>query len=216
MSEIDLKKFYNKQLVVFVIINFIIFYSVLISQKVDIQSISNVVKDFNFESVLFILSSPIIYLIFSRLLDSNQKAILSSWSLKYPLPGYRAFSLYMDNNPRIDKKIILENIGRIPANPIEENQLWYSIYKKHKLVKSVIDGHKDFLFSRDLTAASFIFLIVFSVTLLITINIKNIFIYIIFLMLQYILLARTTRVSGRAFVINVLAEESSTILEEGQ
>lgn len=90
----------------------------------------------------------------------------------------------------------------------------YDIYKKYQYNDMIFVSQKDFLLSRDLTGLSFLFLILFPVTALISkfafnIAFKMLLLYLGYLLIQFILLSITGRNRGNRFALNVLAEASS-------
>lgn len=152
--------------------------------------------------------APLLLFLLNGLLSSNQKAILVFWKLKNPLPGSEAFSKLSKEDTRIDRNKLKEIYGSLPQNPIEQNKLWYKIYKKNALDNVVMESHRTFLLARDLTSLCFLFLIFAGIPALIFAGWPiNIF-YFSFLLVQYFVVVIGAQNRGRRFVTNVLAIDS--------
>jgi len=204
-------KNYSLYLNVFLVINTIIF-------------LWFVKQDFNFKlfnenlykySIVIVCS--LITFILNGLLPSDFKAILVFWKKENPYPGYRAFTDFLNKESyRIDKSVLIEKYGELPTQHQEQNKLWYKMYKKNEFDPMIFDSHRNFLLSRDLTGLSFVFLCIYSISALISkilfkINFKLLLIYIIFLLLQYLVLSKVSQNYGNRFVCNVLAKESADL-----
>jgi hypothetical protein len=73
-----------------------------------------------------------------------------------------------------------------------------------------MESQKSYLLSRDLTSLSIIFLIIFTVTILSIRTLdKSINYYIIYLVLQYLVVKIAANAYGNRFVNNVIAIESN-------
>ncbi|MBE9137068.1 hypothetical protein IQ254_07610 [Nodosilinea sp. LEGE 07088] len=142
-------------------------------------------------------------------LSSDFKYILIFRRLKHTLPGHRAFSHYMQNDPRINQANLCYKFGDIPSDPIEQNRLWYKIYKKREEDKIVNDTHKNFLLLRELTGLSFLFLFVLGCSsLLVFSDHKTSLFYILALLTLFLCSSQAAQNYGTRLVTNVLAIES--------
>lgn len=142
-------------------------------------------------------------------LSPHIKAILVFWRLQDPLPGCRAFSHFMEKDLRIDPTLIKSKYSNLPTVPSEQNRLWYKIYKKHEDKLSVENSQKNFLLARDLTALSFLFSIIFSISGYFVIDSAKVkLFYFASLFLMFLLTSGAARNYGICFVNNVLAEET--------
>jgi hypothetical protein len=63
------------------------------------------------------------------IISSNQKAVLTFWRFKNPLPACRAFSHYAQKDDRVDNKILEAKFSPLPETAKEQNSLWYKISK---------------------------------------------------------------------------------------
>ena len=143
-------------------------------------------------------------------LSSHFKAIIVFWRIFEPLPGCRAFSYFMDKDPRIDPNILKAKFGNLPSDPTEQNRLWYKIYKKHESKTAVEDAHRKFLLTRDLAGFSFLFLIVMGLSGCFLLPSFHVWIiYTSVLLIMFFVTSQAARNYGTKFVSNVLAEESS-------
>ena len=141
--------------------------------------------------------------------------MLAFWRIKNVYPGCRIFTKIINQDPRIDKDILIQMYGELPVDPVMQNKLWYRIYKPIEFDTMIFDSHRNFLISRDLTGISFIFFLIYSVSALISkfvfsINFHWIVPYILALLIQYVVLSIVCRNYGNRFACNVLAKVCST------
>lgn len=145
------------------------------------------------------------------LLSSDFKYILIFKKLKNTLPGHRAFSYYMQNDPRINQTNLYRKFGEIPSDPIEQNQLWYRIYKKREDDKIVSDTHRNFLLLRELTGLGFLFLfILVGASFFVFSDHETSLFYTLALLTLFLFSSQAAQNCGTRLIINVLAIESVT------
>lgn len=165
-------------------------------------------------NIIFILKSlgisfaPLLLFLLNGLISSNQKAILVFWKLKNPLPGSEAFSKYSKTDSRIDRKKLKDIYGTLPKKPSEQNNLWYKIYRKNSSEIIITESHRAFLLARDLTSLCFLFIVFMGIPVLFVCKWPINFYYIIFLIIQYLIVVIGAQNRGRRFVTNVLAIET--------
>ena len=153
---------------------------------------------------------PIPALILSSLISPDHKAILVFWRLKHPLPGSRAFSLYVQKDDRIDLAKLREHVGEFPANEREQNAKWFRLCKLVESDPSVVDSHKNYLLFRDIAAMSLILLPVLPVAMYFgSVDTPHILISTALFLGQYLITAFAARTTGIGFVQNVLAVHAS-------
>ncbi len=129
---------------------------------------------------------------------------------QYALPGHRAFSDLIKKDPRIDVKKLTEKMGKLPRKPLEQNSLWYSIYKRYSNSITVKQAHKNFLLSRDLCTTAFLFTIIGSLGLYVVgQNVKWMLLYFFIMVIHYIVFVIVAQNYGNRFVCNVIAEYST-------
>lgn len=152
--------------------------------------------------------APLLLFLLNGLVSSHQKAALVFWKLKNPLPGSKAFSKLSRNDTRIDRAKLKSVYGPLPKSPIEQNKLWYKIYKKNSSNTIVSDSHRAFLLARDLTSLCVLFVIFLGIPVLIIGQWPINLYYFMGLLLQYVIVVIGAQNRGRRLVTNVLAIES--------
>ena len=164
----------------------------------------------NWESLSAVGFGVVVTTIISNLISPQLKAVLVFWRWPNPLPGHRAFTRYLEKDPRIDPRRLQEKIGDLPNDPSEQNRLWYRIYRRHQSEPSVMGAHKDFLLTRDITWLSFVLFVLFGLgSAFIGETVLQAVWYPTFLASQYVVAAIAARRSGGRFILNVLAVEAS-------
>ena len=205
----SLKSQYSFKLWSFISFNFILFWMILVSKDINIAEIIQFEKYLNAKNGIIAALAPIISIVLNGLLSSNVKEILVFWRIKYPLPGSRVFSDLAKKDLRINLENIREKYGYLPEDHAKQNHLWYKIYKIHESKITILDSQKNYLFCRDLTGISAIFLTIFTIFTLIFVGTQvSIFYYILYLFIQFLILSIAAQNYGNRFVCNVLAEES--------
>lgn len=201
-----LKDQYKWKLRAFVAFNIVVFCSVVY------WSDTGFLKNLSDWSVILAKGWPpfvalLLTLILTGIIPSQQKEKLVFWRWEHPLPGCRVFTELAPNDPRIDLNQIRQQYGELPTAPEQQNNLWYSIYKEHRDKPTVEASHRDRLFTRDLTAISFILLILLPVSLLAIGDVLTVeVVYSGYLALQYLALRIVAKNYGKRFTCNVLAE----------
>lgn len=202
-----IKDTYQKHLWIFFSANITIYIIVTIYGYFSINNANIEFSKFiNPKSILFILS-PLISLIINGLFPNSFKEFLVFWKIKNRLPGCRAFSEFALEDPRIDVEILKKKIGEFPYKPIEQNKLWYTLYKQLRENEIIIGSHRDFLLTRDLCTISFaLMILLIPLEIFYCQNTIAKIAYSIFLFLQFLVLSISSRNYGNRFVCNVLAE----------
>jgi hypothetical protein len=203
-----LKEQNSKLIWVFFSFNVVLFYIVGLSQVINFSELE--IKSVITVRGVWVLIVPLLLFVLNGIVSSDFKAILSFWRFKNPLPACRAFSFYADKDDRIDKNFLTSKFGQLPVLPKEQNSLWYKIYKKHQENPVVKKSHKDFLLARDITSVSFLFFIVGGISMLI-LSVESVkWLYVIYLLIQFIIFSIVAQNHGKRFVCNALAIETST------
>lgn len=203
-----LKEQNSKLIWVFFSFNVVLFYIVGLSQIINFSELE--IKSFITVRGVWVLIVPLLLFVLNGIVSSDFKAILSFWRFKNPLPACRAFSFYADKDDRIDKNFLTSKFGQLPVLPKEQNSLWYKIYKKHQENPVVKKSHKDFLLARDITSSAFLFFILGGISILI-LSVESVkWLYVIYLLIQFIIFAIVAQNHGKRFVCNALAIETST------
>jgi len=164
-------------------------------------------KEFNAKDEIIIALLPVLTLVFTGLISSENKARLVYWRLKNALPGHRVFSTLVKRDSRIDIQNLNRKMGGLPQEPKEQNIKWYSIYKQYSESITVKEEHRNYLLSRDLCSISFLFtlfgpwgIIIFQQTW------KWALVYFVVMFTHYFILALVAKNHGNRFVCNVIAE----------
>ncbi len=191
--------------------NLAIFLSLVVSRQFTSSSIDHFWERVTTKDGIIAATIPILAIVLSGVLSDAGKARLVFWHWRNPLPGSRAFTDLIGTDPRVDVSALRRKCGDFPQNPREQNALWYRLYKKHKTTTLVWEAHKIYLLTRDLTTISAIFAVLFSIGVVAaSVGSKISLWYSGALIVQYLLVASSARNYGKRFVLNVLAEESSS------
>jgi hypothetical protein len=191
--------------------NLAIFLSLLVSRQFASSSIDHFWERVTTKDGIIAACIPILAIILSGVLSDTGKARLVFWHWRNPLPGCRAFTRLITTDPRIDIPTLRKKLGKFPQAPQAQNALWYRLYKQHKTTTLVWEAHKIYLLTRDITTISAVFAVLFSIGVVTaSVGWKTSLLYAGALTLQYILAASAARNYGKRFVLDVLAEESSS------
>lgn len=158
---------------------------------------------------IWLIIIPLILFILNGLISSNQKAVITFWRFKNPLPACRAFSHYAQKDDRVNFKILKEKYNPLPETAKVQNSLWYKIYRIFQENPVVKKSHKDFLLGRDLSSIALLFFVFGGILGVFLISDITKWWYLIFAFFQYIILAIVAQNHGKRFVCNVLAIETS-------
>lgn len=193
----------------FIGIHLAIFLSLYIGKQFTGSSIDQFWNSVTSKGGIIATFIPVSAIVLIGLLGDLGKAHLVFWRWRDPLPGCRVFTDLMSTDPRIDAEILKDKHGELPHAPKAQNALWYQIYKKHKESMIIIESQKIYLLTRDMTAVSAIFAVLFSIGIFIdSVSLKIATFYSVALITQYLAIATSARNYGKRFVLNVLAEES--------
>lgn len=188
--------------------NAVAFYIAFHAHSILTKDIALLAKEWTaFISAGFVL---VLTSVFNALLSPHAKARLVFWRWRYPLPGCRAFTKYVSEDSRINIRKLEQKIGQFPTDPHEQNTLWYSLYKTVSAESSIEQSHRDYLFTRDYAAISFILMIVSGAIGLWYISPWKISLsYAALLVVQYLIVRIAARNHGIALVKNVLAVKAA-------
>ncbi len=209
MNGKSLKEQNKANLILFLAWNVIVLLFVL-SFPLYMSDGEEIAKKVLSENGLFMIFSPIILIVLNGLLNSRLKVMVVFWKWRNGLPAHRAFTKYMYSDTRINIEGLKLKHGELPTDPILQNNLWYSISLKLKDEIIITDSHKSYLLSRDMTAISFVFLLVIAIVFLSDIDFKVKVLSSFYYVIQYIVIMIVARNYGKRFTCNVLAIESQT------
>ena len=60
---------------------------------------------------------------------------------------------------------LTKKLGEFPQDPKAQNALWYRLYKEHSADTKIFEAHRIYLLTRDMTAISALFVMLFSIGL---------------------------------------------------
>lgn len=207
--EKSLKEQNERSYWLFAVANIAILISLVVCSSIDLQHMTAVTKKITSKDGIWISLFPILGIILNGLLPSDIKAMIVYTRFKHALPGHRAFSKLGKADSRIRLERIAKKYVKLPRNPIDQNKLWYDIYKKHQDKPVIRDSHKKFLLMRDIASLSFIIWLGYVIVFVIFFTTKIEFIsYLIFGTIQFLVTMISARNYGNRFTCNVLAEES--------
>lgn len=205
-------KDYDKQLLTFFIVNIVLFIVFAINRNIDINNLNQNYNDIAKNSIIAGGGGTLAIFILKGILSSDIKASIVFWRIKSPLPGCRIFTKIGIKDCRIDFKALEAKHGILPKDSAEQNKLWYKFLSKYRDDEMISKSHRDYLFSRDLTALAFLFLIFYSIAaIFINKGITSVWIYLFILLIQYLILSIVSQNYGNRFACNVLAKESSSV-----
>ena len=193
----------------FVGVNFAVFFAIIIGSHLDYSSVQHFWQRISAKNGFIAACMPLAVIVLNGFLGDLAKARLVFWRWNNPLPGCRAFSKLIHDDPRIDVAGLKEKQGAFPRAAKEQNALWFSLYKKHSAAITVSDSHRLYLLTRDMASMSALFIFSFSVSAAFSsLEAKAVCLYAGGLLLQYVVVATAARNYGNRFVKNVLTEES--------
>lgn len=196
----------------FIGINLAIFLSVFISKGFTSSSVDQLWKRVTTKDGIIAACIPLLTIVLTGFADDVNKARLVFWRWRNPLPGCRAFSELMKGDPRIDIPTLKKKLGELPRSAQAQNSLWYRLYKKHRESLEVMEAHRIYLLTRDMTTLAAAFALLFSIGVVLgSVEWKSAIAYSLILLCQYLLIATSARNYGRRFVLNVLTEESHSV-----
>lgn len=206
-NQKTLKEQNSKLIWTFFSFNALLFYILAIVPIIKFQEFDW--QEFVRGQDVWLMVIPLILFILNGIISSNQKAVITFWRFKNPLPACRAFSHYAQKDDRIDNKILEAKFSPLPKTAKEQNSLWYKIYKLFQEDLIVKKSHKDFLLGRDLSSIALLFFVFGGLLGLFLISDVTKWWFLIFTFFQYIILAIVAQNHGKRFVCNVLALETS-------
>ena len=203
-----LKDSYKSRLYVVAAINVALFWVVVIF-RADFSTIWTLLSSISLQDGIVGVITPIGAFVLDGLLSADTKARVVYWRFKHPLPGSRAFSVHLKKETRADPERLVRQWGVFPDDPAEQNRLWYRIYRSVEKELRVHEAHRAWLFSRDLTAYTVLFVVIFGIATLVSDALWPIgWWYLAGLTTQYVTAMTAARNYGVRFVRTVLAVAS--------
>jgi hypothetical protein len=138
----------------------------------------------------------------------DAKAQLVHFSRRSALPGRRAFTVYVHEDPRIVR--LNERHGPFPSNADEQNALWYSFLQKNGTAEPVLHAHGLYLLTRDLTwVALLLWLVACIVAMRTPAALPPKLLFLAFLAIEFALIRHIAAHASIDLVKTVLAVEST-------
>jgi hypothetical protein len=152
---------------------------------------------------------PVIVLMLSALLPASVKASLVYWKGREALPGHEAFSRHAVEDPRIDIEALTKSVGVLPSSAVEQNAVWYRLYKQLDTEVTVVEAHRAYLLFRDMAAISVLLVVLAPLGLYLSgASLSAGLMTAALFAVQYAVTAIAARNSGIRFVTNVLAVQA--------
>jgi len=146
------------------------------------------------------------------LLDGQQKNFLVFGRWTNQFPATRAFSVYILRDERIKK---IENLAQklglteLPSDAAQQESTWYTIYRTVEDLPAVKQAGRNFLFTRDYAAISFIMLLLLGIAACFTMPWTRAPFYWLGLLFQYALAVRATWVYAIELVQNAIVSKAT-------
>lgn len=191
--------------------NFALFYAVAQSDAIAVSGIKGLLE--GAANLLPVGLALIVTSIANGLLNAAAKARLVFLRWHFALPGHRAFSKHGPGDPRIDMARIRKTMGEdFPSTPSEENRAWYRLYKDTEKDPAVVQSHREFLFTRDYAAFSFLFFLGFgTASFFLVQSLRVSLIYCVVLLAQFLIVRHAAATYGVRFVTTVLARKADKV-----
>ncbi|MGO9566616.1 MAG: hypothetical protein ACLP5H_03645 [Desulfomonilaceae bacterium] len=122
-----------------------------------------------------------------------------------PLPGSRIFSSLVDKDSRISRKELVKKYGKLPTDPVEQNKLWYKIYKTKQSDEVVLNSHGRWLLFRDIFSILLILIVPATCYTYWKSGVEVGSVYFGLAAVLLVFLWTTARNTGNRFACNVLA-----------
>lgn len=206
MAEKSLKEQNQRGLAALFLINAIVFVAVLKLPEMiagEWALLWNDVKEIATGAAL-----PFLIGILNGQVSADNKARLVFLRWRHPLPGSRAFTYFMLKDARVSPAAVEKTVGTLPGHPDDQNRTWFQLYLQVQNRPEVLDVHRQFLFARDYTTFSAMFLCAAVPTGFWLMRWSEAAGYSVVLVLQYLIAANAGRNYGQRFVTTVLAKST--------
>lgn len=186
-------------------VNAIFFYGMLNAHAISMDGLSAAFSQA--KTLVPVGVAGIVVAVLNALPSADIKATLVFWRLKHALPGHRAFTVHALKDSRINQQRLKTMFkGTLPTVPAEQNAAWYQLYRPVRNDVVVASAHKLFLFLRDYTTMSVLFIVAFGPWAVISMTSKRVAAgYVLILLAQYLIVRQAAANAGVRMVTNVLA-----------
>ena len=141
-------------------VNVAVFWGVIVSAA-DFSVVTAIVDSISVKDSVVGMIAPVAVFLLNGSLSADMKARIVYLRWRDPLPGSRAFSIHLAQESRADPHRLARRWGPFPTSPIDQNRLWYHIFKSVDTELEIHEAHRDSLQSRDLAGFGFLFLLLF-------------------------------------------------------
>ena len=201
----SLKDQYRSYIWLIIAFNSVFLYTIAQADVIELAGLRAIFTDIG--NLVPVGIAVVIATVLNGVLSPTAKARLVFLRWHDALPGCRAFSQYAQSDPRIDPAKLRAAIGQnFPTNGIDQNRMWYQLYRTVETESRIVTLHKDFLLTRDYASLSILFLVSYGSASLYAISSSRVaIIYIGGLALQYVITRQAAAHYGVRLVTTVLA-----------
>jgi hypothetical protein len=199
----------NRLVLFFVLaLNAVVLYALVTTQRIEPSAWLNAIADLH--GALPVAFALALTGILNSQLAPKTKERIVFWEWEHPLPGCRAFSLYMHRDDRIDVAALSARFGPFPSEPAEQNRRWYKIYSEVRDELAVVSASRGYLLGRDYASLLALIIPVFGVVSLLQVRSPlYCILYIAFLLLQLALATNSARLNASRLVTTAMALAST-------
>ena len=204
----SLKDQYRWQLWIIVAVNTLFLYGVVQANAIKVEGLRAIFTDA--QNLLPVGVALVVATVLTGLLSSEAKARLVFLRWHHALPGHRAFTVHAVRDPRVDVAALEKLHGAaFPVDPVEQNRVWYRIYKTMENDAAVRQVHRDFLILRDYTGLCAVFFVLYGAAGMFAIPSTKVgLIYLLVLALQFVCVRQAASNYGTRMVTTVLARRA--------
>jgi hypothetical protein len=197
------------QLWIIVATNSLFLYGVIQANAIRVEGLRAVFTDA--QNLIPVGVALVVATVLNGLVSADMKARLVFLRWHHALPGHRAFSEHATRDARIDLSVLETTLGTaFPDDPVEQNRVWYRIYKTMDNDPAVRQVHRDFLLLRDYTGLCALFIVFYGIVGLYAIPSWKIGLaYSLVLLLQFALVRQSASNYGIRMVTTVLARRAA-------
>lgn len=197
-------------LIGFVATNVVVFWAVVATGALDVYTWVGLLRGVDLTDGILGLALPAAAIVLSGLISTDGKARIVFLRWTHPLPGSRAFTELGPRDPRVEMASLRTRLGELPTDSDAQNALWYRLSKRHGDKPPVMNAHRWWLLTRDMTALGLLFLLAFGAGVLVTGHGWEVTSsYIGLLLVQMVAVRTSAKNYGDRFVCTVLGEEAT-------
>jgi hypothetical protein len=161
--------------------------------------------------------------------NSRQKALLVFWKWKHQYPASEAFTVHVPNDERLAGMTDLAAKLGLPVLPgaagapagsdaaANQESVWYGIYRSVESAPAVSQANRNFLFTRDYAAISFIMMVLLGFAGFFVVSpLRTAVLYFVGLVIQYFLVKHAARNYAIELVTNAIAYKATQKMAPAQ